>query len=876
MNPGGLFGRLAKVVSDPAAQALGEKAVEAGLLSVDDLRACRERAASRPGVPFRAILEEQGVGAQALDVLERLVLEGPSRPPLADRYEIRAEIGEGAMGVVYRAWDRQLKREVAIKFLRADLRGRPEGLRRMRHEALAAARLNHPNLPVLHDVGEEGGLPFLVMELVEGPSLAEEISARRLGPRRAAEALEKAARAVHHVHAQGIIHRDLKPSNLRFDARGEIRVLDFGLVRLVESEGDPTRTGAAVGTPSYMAPEQVRDAKSVDARTDIYGLGSTLYEALSGRPPHLGKTPAEVYWRVLNEDPVPLRKLDPRIDPALDRIAAHALEKDPARRYPTAEAMADDLRRHLSGQGILAPAPSTFRRVARRARAHPAVATLAGVLAGVVVIGLSAWGWSSWQRHRSAADGRAQLEAGNWAAAALAFESAGDRPGKRVADAMLAADRLATRRAELRPATPESAPPLAPHEPASTREARWAAEDLEAKRRRESESLEDEQERLLHSVAPELREARVRLARIYLDRRRVALEARDRASAEAWAAKAREADAATAAPVLDARTRVSIRGEGHLFRYEERKRRLVPCPCAPDGRIREPELRSVDPVSWTASEDEKRAVREGTAYPLAADSFNSVRGELALPEGSYLLLSGGARFPFVVSGVPVSIEASSPRGPEGYAYVAPGPFTAGGDPAALDFSAALRRSEEKILPGYWIQRYSVTFGEYRDFEPAAPEPAPDGPVLGIAPAAARRYAEWKSARDPAWSYRLPTEDEWEKAARGADGRYFPWGDRFEPSFSAWMDSRPVRAQARHAGLERVGLFPADESPYGVRDLAGVARSITSTPSGDAGWWVTKGGGWNFPSLWSRAAHRSAVPDDKGALGVGFRLVAVPK
>src|SRR5688572_2282677 len=223
-----------------------------------------------------------------------------SRPEQVGRYELRESVGEGASALVYRAWDTKLGRIVAVKILR-DVAALSEIARlRFLREGQATAGLLHPNVVSVYDVGEEGGRLYLVMEFVEGRTLAQDL-AREPGPlRERIVLLERAARGVAAAHEKGIVHRDLKPANILVTAAGEPKVGDFGLARLMDSSVELTRTGATLGTPLYMAPEQV-EGKDVTTRTDVYSLGAILYEVLTGRPPHTGDSVAELYAKITRD-----------------------------------------------------------------------------------------------------------------------------------------------------------------------------------------------------------------------------------------------------------------------------------------------------------------------------------------------------------------------------------------------------------------------------------------------------------------------------------------------------------------------------------------------------------------------------------------------
>jgi serine/threonine-protein kinase len=311
--------------------------------------------------------------------------------PDIPRYEILGRLGEGSSAVIFRALDRELRRPVALKLQRPGLSKNEVGRERFRREAQTVAGLAHPNVVMIHDVGEAGSQPYLVMELVDGRPFSEVLREGKHDLRSLVVILEKAARGVASAHDKGIVHRDLKPSNVLITSGGEPKVADFGLAHLVDSTSQLTRTGSSLGTPLYMSPEQVEGTSgAISPRTDVYALGAILYEILTGRPPFLGETLMEIYGRIVREDPVPPKAANPSLPHDLQTIALKALEKDPARRYASAREFADDLRQHLAGEPIQARPASLgyrlFRRI-RRNRAAMAIAAVAllAAAAGVVV-----------------------------------------------------------------------------------------------------------------------------------------------------------------------------------------------------------------------------------------------------------------------------------------------------------------------------------------------------------------------------------------------------------------------------------------------------------------------------------------------------------
>src|SRR6516165_4200893 len=282
-------------------------------------------------------------------------------------YELLHEVARGGMGVVYRARQRTLNRIVALKMILAGRLAAEEDITRFRTEAEAAARLQHPHIVAVHEVGEIEGQHYFSMDFIEGTSLAQKLLQSGPMPGRvAARYVRLMARAVHHAHKQGILHRDLKPSNILIDAEDEPHITDFGLAKRLGGDSGQTRTGVVLGTPSYMAPEQAAGkSNELGPACDIYGLGAVLYELITGRPPFRAETPLNTVMQVMDSDPPPPRLLNSNIDHDLETICLKCLEKDPRRRYATAEALAEDLRRYLNDEPISARSFNVLDRLAR-------------------------------------------------------------------------------------------------------------------------------------------------------------------------------------------------------------------------------------------------------------------------------------------------------------------------------------------------------------------------------------------------------------------------------------------------------------------------------------------------------------------------------
>jgi ABC-type amino acid transport substrate-binding protein len=303
-------------------------------------------------------------------------------------YEILEELGRGGMGVVYKARQIGLKRVVALKMVLAGAHASSQDVARFRREAEAVAALQHPNIVQIHEVGEQDGCPYFSLEFVDGGSLAQRLRESPQPAYWAAKLVETLARAVHAAHKHGIVHRDIKPANVLLTADGVAKITDFGLAKRLEDESAHTRTGSIVGTPGYMAPEQAEAKKGITPAVDVYSLGAILYECLTGRPPFRGPTPLETVMQVVHEDPVGVRRHQPKCPHDLETICMKCLEKDPARRYASAQALADDLRRFQLGEPVLARPVGKVQRAWRWCRRHPSLAGLAIAALVLIVLGV--------------------------------------------------------------------------------------------------------------------------------------------------------------------------------------------------------------------------------------------------------------------------------------------------------------------------------------------------------------------------------------------------------------------------------------------------------------------------------------------------------
>jgi tetratricopeptide (TPR) repeat protein len=403
-------------------------------------RACRERygSAAQHKTP-----KEPGAGAEVPEPSATIIVRGRADGaarwtadwPRIPGLELVDVLGSGGMGVVFRARQATLNRDVAVKLLRDDHRVDSGQRERFLQEALAVARLRHPHLVQVYEFGEvpaRGGSasrPYLVLEYVSEGSLADLLHGSPQPPTEAARLVESIAEAIHYAHQQGIIHRDLKPANVllqrtegKGDAQTEVfhgqrpgapppltanlcaKVTDFGLAKLLAGS-DLTQSGDVLGTPSYMAPEQAAGKGTpITAAVDVYGLGAILYETLTGRPPFVAETGVATLGLVLSDEPVPPRRLQPTVPRDLETICLKCLRKEPGRRYATAQDLADDLRRFRAGEPVRARPVGTAERVVRWCRRHPGVAGLVAALVLVFLAGSAGVLWQWQKARRNAAD----------------------------------------------------------------------------------------------------------------------------------------------------------------------------------------------------------------------------------------------------------------------------------------------------------------------------------------------------------------------------------------------------------------------------------------------------------------------------------------
>jgi hypothetical protein len=301
-------------------------------------------------------------------------------------YEVLGELGRGGMGVVYKAWQVGLNRPCALKMILAGDHAGEDDLARFRTEAEAIARLQHPNIVAVFEVGQHGGKPFFSLEFCAGGSLDRKLAGTPIDPREAARLVQTLAQAMQAAHQANVIHRDLKPANVLLTADGTPKITDFGLAKKLD-QSSQTQTGVTMGPPSYMAPEQAEGKKTVGPPADIYALGAILYEMLTGRPPFKAATSFDTLMQVVSEEPVPPRQLNAKVPDDLETIVLKCLLKDPGKRYCSAQELADDLGRFLAGEPILARPVGRLERAGKWVRRNPIVAALTAAVAVALLLG---------------------------------------------------------------------------------------------------------------------------------------------------------------------------------------------------------------------------------------------------------------------------------------------------------------------------------------------------------------------------------------------------------------------------------------------------------------------------------------------------------
>jgi eukaryotic-like serine/threonine-protein kinase len=360
-----------------------------------------------PVNPPRSPHEEPTAAVLGQDAPARPGASEPDRIRYFGDYELVREINRGGMGVVFRARQMSLNRNVALKMILAGQLANDNDVKRFYTEAEAAANLDHPGIVPIFEVGQHEGQHYFSMGFVEGQSLSQRLADGPLPSREAAELIQRVSEAIEYAHQHGVIHRDLKPANILLDQNGNPRVTDFGLAKKIQGDSGLTGSGQIMGTPSYMPPEQAGSKRGeVGPAADVYALGATLYALVTGRPPFQAATPMDTVIQVISDEPVPPRRLNASIPLDLETICLKCLEKETGKRYASAAALADDLGRYLAGEPIVARPVTSLERAVKWARRRPAIAGLLGLVTLVTALGLGGvlWQWRAAVRARHVAD----------------------------------------------------------------------------------------------------------------------------------------------------------------------------------------------------------------------------------------------------------------------------------------------------------------------------------------------------------------------------------------------------------------------------------------------------------------------------------------
>ncbi len=768
---------------------------------------------------------------------------GPPSEDHRSRYEMLGELGRGGMGRIVAARDRDIGREVAIKVLLPGADGPDAAERRFWTEVQATGQLEHPSIIPVHDVGRlPTGEPYYVMKRLSGTNLGHVLRGlRRKDPAferdftraRLLTVFQQIAYAVAFAHSHGVIHRDIKPGNIMVGEFGEALLIDWGLAKIVDRDdpavtaepsrvvveaGSDTASGTITGTPQYLSPEATEgDPGRIDSRSDVYGLGAVLYEILTLEPPYedLGFVPTVMSVRQGRVVSPRLRAPRAQIPKDLEELCLRAMAKQPSDR-PSAKELADDVGRVLEG-----------------AR----------------------------ERDRRQREARARVNEGR-----------------------SAADRHKLLRLELRQAESE-AKRLQLRVPvwasASEKRELWALEDRVSELRIEAVSAFEEAEaaflRALGEV-PDDRQARSALASLYFARFLEAEHQRDPEAQRYYRSLVLRYDDGSWVSTLDGRGQLSVQTHhtglrARLARFEARDRVLRPIEIRDLGRPPFPALELpmgsyVITYGFGDGHELRHPVRIGRSEDVTVDLRHRPRNAIG---EEYVLIPSG---PAILGGDALAHGSWDRRVVEVDEFlIARYPVTCGEYLAFLDDVA--QRSLDEALRH--VPRASPHDGHYWGFDDrerrfVLPEVSPGGnrwttnlPVNGVSARDAAAYVHWVRTRtgEPV---RLPLETEWEKAARGVDGRFFPWGDDFDPSFCKMKDSRA----AGPPEPEPVGSFELDCSVYGVRDMAGGMREMCLSERGSIP--VVRGGCWSDSGLFCRLAFRHPTQVDFVHTGLGFRLV----
>lgn len=750
-----------------------------------------------------------------------------------DRYEFLRELGRGGMGQVLLARDQVMGREIAIKILLDETPDEKHPAKRLVHEARLTGQLEHPNIVPTYDLGEDdAGMPFYTMRVVREKSLDQvlaeidddDIESYSLS--QLTSILRQVSLALQYAHDHGVVHRDLKPENILIGSYGEVFIIDWGVAKVVDE--DLTRyqvdelldlpEGSILGTPYYMSPEQARgENEELDARADVYALGAVLYEVLTLTPVFRAERTLPLLLKVDQRPPEPpsQRAPDREIPAELEEICLKALQKDPDDRYQSAQAFADELEMFLEG---------VKERERRREMARDAVAR----------------GHEARERYEQVKRRHHRLE-----------------------------KRLREKRLETRAWAPVD-------EKEELWELEQDVEDLEVELERAFGEATRIYDQALGHV-PNMAEARSALAELYWERFREAEEAGDRGMATYFTGLVRQYNDSQYDALLEGKSKVELTStppatRATLYRYEEVNRRLV------ERKVTDAKRTPIEPLEIQHGSyvfEIEKAGHVSTQAPVELDRLEHRKLDLRLyPEDeipeNFVLVPGG---PFKSSEIETGDAKGTGNLPD-FAMMRH-PVTCG---EYLEFLNALAQFDlEEAKRRVPRQQDKPPYFPFRDGEFVLPEEdhegdswRPDWPICMVTYDDAVAFAHWRGRRDGR-DYRLPTAAEWEKAARGVDGRTYPWGNHFDASFCNMKES--TRGRPMPAPVES---FPIDRSPYGCMDMAGNVAEWTRPESSDQEVRILQGAAFlSIPLMcrldWQMTVHTSEEEDYRRSF-VGFRLL----
>ncbi len=837
----------------------------------------------------------------------------PEKGQKFGEYKVIRELGRGAMGVVYEAVQEGLNRRVALKVMLASYTSSPEAVERFLREGQSTAKLKHPNIVPVFGLGEVDGNFYYAMDYIQGKSLKDALKDDVLTFKERAGIIRDACRGLDFAHKEGIIHRDVKPANIMIDKDGRVLVTDFGIAKTEESS-TLTAEGQILGTPMYMSPEQADGLPGIDNRADIYSLGATLYETISLSRPFHGEDVRSIIRNVIEVEPQPPRRIDPKIPRDLETICLKAMEKKPEKRYCSAGDMADDLEKFINGEPISAKPLGAAGRLMKKIRKNKLAAALLFLL---FVVTASGSGFGAYRYHEWRSEVSERISA-----ARAAFDAGDFEGAKEKYNAVLAIDKD---NGEAKEGVEKCGLKIAYMEEKRKEEEDRRREDEIAKKNLvEARRLWEEGGRLLGRARADfdsaIKAGGEGKSQLSADLLKSAFSLGENASDSFTQALGKSRDYADAEKgkvescLLRSRAEIQRGDFGRAHGY------LAIAKDVSKGRFHGNEIADLERiVAGTGSisigapsgQGAEARIPAGSAVEIAEISLETF-GESPLrkpfgttpiadkdiPMGNYVIYVSRegfetARFPVFI-GRNASVRADFPllpagSAPKGMAYVPAGEFLSG------DVHSGLLKTH---LEGFLIDLREVTHEEYKKFTDSIADQqekmlrvprrregekliaywlseksfesrynGKNLPVYGVSMEDAEAYATWAGKR-------LPTAMEWEKAARGADGRLWPWGNRFDRN-----DLCNFYERRKEINIENVDSYPESASPYGCLNMAGNVAEFTSTEGETVevnGRFIknffTCGGSAADNKFNVMAVSRAFVKAGTFDMGIGFRCV----